>query len=50
LDFWIGAVVGILLIMLQKVKGLKSEIPFAPFLVLGTFISFILELNLFSIY
>lgn len=50
LAFWIGAVVGILLIMLQKIKGLKSEIPFAPFLVLGTFISFILELNLFSIY
>ncbi len=49
LAFWIGAVIGILLILLQKIKGMKSEIPFAPFLVLGTFISFILELNLFSL-
>ncbi len=49
LAFWIGALVGVLLIIIHKIRGLKSEIPFAPFLVLGTFISFILELNLFSI-
>jgi len=38
LAFLIGAVVGIALITTKK-KELKSEIPFGPFLVLGTFIA-----------
>lgn len=37
-SFFIGAVVGLVLIALKK-KTMKSEIPFAPFLVSGTFIS-----------
>lgn len=37
--FFIGAVVGLILIALKK-KGLKSEVPFAPFLIMGTAISF----------
>lgn len=48
--FWSGAIVGILLIILSKRKyGMKSEIPFAPYLVLGAFLAFIFGLNLFGI-
>jgi len=36
--FFIGAIVGILLITFGK-KTLKSEIPFGPFLVTGTFLA-----------
>jgi len=39
LSFVIGAIIGIGLIILKK-KGIKSEVPFAPFLVLGAFIAF----------
>ncbi len=35
ISFGIGAMIGIILIMFKK-KGMKSQIPFAPFLVLGT--------------
>jgi len=38
LAFFIGAIVGVALIILAK-KNLKSEIPFAPFLVTGTFLA-----------
>ncbi|MBD3208199.1 MAG: hypothetical protein GF370_01965, partial [Candidatus Nealsonbacteria bacterium] len=37
LSFLLGSVVGVFLIMTGK-KGLKSEVPFAPFLVTGTFL------------
>lgn len=47
LSFWIGAFVGILLILLNKVKNSKTEIPFAPFLALSTFIVFIFGFCLF---
>lgn len=36
--FTVGAVIGLILI-LQKKKGMKSEIPFGPFLITGTFIA-----------
>jgi len=39
LSFIIGAIIGIGLIAL-KGKGLKSQVPFAPFLLIGTFIAF----------
>ena len=53
LAFWSGAVIGVTLVILsKKIKGhklgMKSEIPFAPFLVLGAFLAFIFELNLFN--
>jgi len=38
ISFFTGAIIGIGLILRGK-KGLKSEIPFGPFLVLGTFIA-----------
>lgn len=37
--FLIGALAGILLVLLRK-KQFSSEVPFAPFLVLGTFVAF----------
>lgn len=48
LAFWIGALVGISLVIFSKKYGLKSEIPFAPYLVLGMFLAFIFELHLFG--
>jgi prepilin signal peptidase PulO-like enzyme (type II secretory pathway) len=38
LSFFLGAIIGIGLILAKK-KTLKSEVPFAPFLVAGTFIA-----------
>lgn len=58
--FWSGAFVGVLLILLSQFtpthtsRGrpqrftMKSEIPFAPFLVLGAFIVYALHLNFFT--
>jgi len=37
LSFFIGATVGVILIVLRK-RSFKSEVPFAPFLVTGTFL------------
>ena len=37
LAFFVGSVVGIILVLFQK-KGMKAKIPFGPFLVLGTII------------
>lgn len=47
LSFWIGAVVGILLVIFSKKYKMKSEIPFAPYLVLGTLLAFLFELHIF---
>lgn len=47
--FFIGAVVGLILIFLGK-KGLKSEIPFGPFLVLGTFLALFFSQKLIDFY
>lgn len=38
-SFFLGALTGTFLIILRK-KNLKSEVPFAPFLVIGTLLSF----------
>lgn len=47
LAFWSGAVVGLFLIFFSKKYKLKSEVPFAPFLVLGTIIVFLFGLHFF---
>ena len=39
LSFFFGAIIGVGLMMYQKI-GLKTEIPFAPFLILGTLTAF----------
>ena len=62
--FWIGAAVSILLLLLGKVShayqykkllgfkvphiSMKSEVPFAPFLILGLLIAFFLRYNMFE--
>jgi len=47
--FWSGAIIGLILIVFSKKYGLKSEISFAPFLVLGVIIAFLFELHLFPV-
>ncbi len=47
ISFWAGAVAGILMMFFSKKHSLKSEIPFAPFLVFGFFLAFIFGYNLF---
>lgn len=49
LSFWIGAVVGIVL-MLGHRAGWKSEIPFGPFLALGAFIAMLWGEYLIEVY
>jgi prepilin signal peptidase PulO-like enzyme (type II secretory pathway) len=48
LAFWIGSVVGLTLVIFSKKHGMKSEIPFAPFLVLGALLAFLFELHLWG--
>ncbi len=48
--FWSGAIIGLLLIIFSRKHGMKSEIPFAPFLVLGAIIAFLFELHLFPVF
>jgi leader peptidase (prepilin peptidase)/N-methyltransferase len=47
--FWIGAAVGILLVIFSKKYKIRSEVPFAPFLALGIFLVFIFGLNFFGL-
>jgi len=57
--FWIGSIVGIMLVIFSRLErtslankkyGMKSELPFAPFLVLGAFLVFIFSLSLFPLF
>lgn len=62
IGFWLGAIIGILLIALSRLLPLirlkrggiritmKTEIPFAPFLLLGMAGVFFLKLNVFSLF
>ncbi len=61
LGFWMGAIVGLALVGISKFSitekgrsffknyGLKSEIPFGPFLILGTIIAFFFNINVFDL-
>jgi len=59
--FWIGAITGLFLLLVSKIKNfglsqkfknltIKSEIPFAPFLILGTAIVFFCGFSVFDLY
>ena len=49
LAFWTGALVGVVLLAFSKKYSMKTEIPFAPFLVLGAIIAFFFGLNFFML-
>lgn len=56
LGFWIAAGLALLMIALKRISSshlnrlsMKSEVPFAPFLVLGLFLSYYFSLDLLSI-
>lgn len=50
LSFWIGTIISILVILLSNMKmNLRTEIPFAPFLILGTLIVFLSGINVFML-
>ncbi|MEK7650641.1 MAG: prepilin peptidase [Patescibacteria group bacterium] len=49
--FWSGALFGVLLILLKATKiNLKSELPFAPFIVLGLLLNFFFNLNVLTVF
>jgi len=47
LSFWLGAIIGLLLILFKKRVGMKTEIPLAPFLAISSIIVFLFSLDLF---
>lgn len=50
LAFWIGTVFSIILMLLSKGKvSMKTEIPFAPFLIISTLATFFFDLNFFTL-
>ncbi len=46
--FWSGAIIGIALIAFKKGLKMGSELPFAPFLVLGMFLVYFFHVDFFS--
>ena len=48
--FWTGAAVGIYLLLFSPKYGLKTEIPFAPFLIFGSILAFMFNLHLPAIF
>ncbi|OGC84959.1 hypothetical protein A3F55_03010 [Candidatus Adlerbacteria bacterium RIFCSPHIGHO2_12_FULL_53_18] len=48
LAFWSGAAVGIVLLVLSKRYTMKSELPFAPFLVLGALAAHFFHVDFFA--
>lgn len=50
LAFWIGTIISVCLMLLSKKKiNMKTEIPFAPFLIISTLITFLFNLDMFSL-
>lgn len=53
LSFWIGAIFSIIFmiwgVISKKAIGLKTEIPFAPFMILGTLIAFLSNVDILSL-
>lgn len=49
-SFWIGGLVGLFLLALTRKYHMRSEVPFAPFLILGTFIVGVWGVSIFSLF
>jgi leader peptidase (prepilin peptidase)/N-methyltransferase len=50
ISFWIGAIVGLFMIFLNKKKTkMNTEIPFAPFLILGVFLVFLFGIDIYTL-
>ncbi|MFA5841746.1 MAG: prepilin peptidase [Candidatus Paceibacterota bacterium] len=50
LSFWIGGIVGLFLLLNWRKKfNMKSEVPFAPFMVAGVFLTYIFKFDFFGI-
>lgn len=50
LSFWLGSVISLIIMALSRKKmNMKTEIPFAPFLVLSVLITFLFNLDIFSL-
>lgn len=48
--FWIGTIVSLLIMFSSNKKlNMKTEIPFAPFLIISTFITFLFNWDMFSL-
>jgi len=50
LSFWIGTIISVTMMFLSKNKmNMKTEIPFAPYLIISALIVFIFNLDIFSL-
>ncbi len=50
MSFWIGTIISLPLMYMSKNKmNMKTEIPFAPFLIISTLITFLLGLDIYSL-
>lgn len=50
LSFWIGSVLSLMIMFFSKKKvSMKTEIPFAPFLIISTLIVFLFNLDVFNL-
>jgi leader peptidase (prepilin peptidase)/N-methyltransferase len=50
LSFWFGAIVGLLLMAASRAHGMKSEIPFAPFMIIALFIVSVYGVSLATLF
>lgn len=50
LSFWIGSIIGLIIMAFSHKKiGLKTEIPFAPFLIISSLIVFLFDIDIFNL-
>lgn len=48
--FWLGALTSLFIMLFTKKKmGMKTEIPFAPFLIVSTLVTFLFNLDIFTL-
>ncbi len=50
ISFWVGAIVSLIFMLISRSKiNMKTEIPFAPFLILSTFFVFLFSLDILTL-